>query len=136
MKSESSNDLILGSANTIIIAGECGHGLRRDSEPTKKCSKCGKDLPLSSFSKKAKSADGLQEVCRDCKNAYMREYHQKKREAKLATIEIKEHSLLKVYANPELAKFTPRELMAELKARGFVWEYMIEPQKRVFFHKI
>ena len=44
--------------------------------------------------------------------------------------------MAKVYTNPELAKFTPREMMAELKARGFKWEYMLEPQRKVYFDKI
>ena len=28
------------------------------------------------------------------------------------------------------------ELMEELKARGFRWEYMLEPQKKIFYDKI
>ena len=31
-------------------------------------------------------------------------------------------SLKKIYSNPELAKFSPRELIAELKARGYTGE--------------
>jgi hypothetical protein len=42
----------------------------------------------------------------------------------------------KVYTNSELSKFTPRALMAELKARGFRWEYMLEPQKKIMYDKI
>lgn len=45
-------------------------------------------------------------------------------------------SMHKVYAYPGLAKFTPRQLMEELKARGFRWEYIIEPQRRIMFDKI
>lgn len=30
--------------------------------------------------------------------------------------------LKKIYSNPELAKFSPRELIAELKARGYTGE--------------
>lgn len=47
-----------------------------------------------------------------------------------------EHKLIKVYAHPELAKFHPRQLMEELKARGWRWEYMLEPQKKIYFDKI
>lgn len=32
------------------------------------------------------------------------------------------HTLKKVHSNPELAKFQPRELIAELKARGYSGE--------------
>ena len=31
-------------------------------------------------------------------------------------------NLKKIYSNPELAKFSPRELIAELKARGYTGE--------------
>lgn len=30
--------------------------------------------------------------------------------------------LKKIYSNPELARFSPRELIAELKARGYTGE--------------
>ena len=50
-------------------------------EKLKKCSKCGRELPVSEF-----------------------------------------WNLKKIYSNPELAKFSPRELIAELKARGYTGE--------------
>ena len=31
-------------------------------------------------------------------------------------------NLKKIYSNPELARFSPRELIAELKARGYTGE--------------
>ena len=33
-----------------------------------------------------------------------------------------EDGLQKIYSNPELARFSPRELIAELKARGYTGE--------------
>lgn len=33
-----------------------------------------------------------------------------------------EDGLKKIYSNPELARFSPRELIAELKARGYTGE--------------
>mgnify|MGYP003478770073 FL=1 len=57
-------------------------------------------------------------------------------ETKKVIVDEKECTMAKVYTNPELAKFTPREMMAELKARGFKWEYMLEPQRKVYFDKI
>ena len=32
-------------------------------------------------------------------------------------------NLKKIYSNPELAKFSPRELIAELKARGYTGDH-------------
>ena len=65
------------------------------------------------------------------KNAYERAKKTTiKAEAKITA------SMHKVYAHPELAKFTPRQLMEELKSRGFKWEYMLEPQRKIMFEKI
>ena len=70
---------------------------------TKKCPKCGRELPVSEFWKNASKEDGLQEYF-------------KKRSKPSA------NNLKKVFTNPELAKFTPRHLMDELKARGYTGE--------------
>ena len=40
---------------------------------TKTCRKCGHPKPLSSFSKKTSSKDGLQDVCKVCANEYARQ---------------------------------------------------------------
>lgn len=37
---------------------------------TKKCSECGRDLPLSEFNKNRNNKDGLQDRCRDCFSRY------------------------------------------------------------------
>ena len=95
---------------------------------TKVCNKCGRELPVSAFNKKTMSKDGLQDVCRECQSAYSRKYLLKKK--------AEAHKMIPVYTNPELAKFHPRELMAELKARGFRWEYMLEPQRKIMWEKV
>ena len=76
---------------------------------TKKCVTCGRELPVSEFHKNAKNKDGLQSKCKSCVSEYNRAYNRA------------EH-LNKVYLNPELAKFQPRELIAELRARGYSGE--------------
>lgn len=81
------------------------------------------ELPIESFHKMAKSPDGHQPYCKDCRS-------------EMASERTKKIRLSKVYSNPELAKFTPRQLMEELKSRGFRWDYMLEPQKRIMFDKI
>ena len=89
-------------------------------EKTKKCAKCGRELPLSEFQKNACSPDGLQRECRECKAEYMREYNARKRASKGQKI------TTTVQSNPKFADKTPRELQdmlrelkAELIARGF-----------------
>lgn len=61
---------------------------------TKICAKCGKELPLTAFFKHGHTKDGYRNVCKACENG-------------------------SEFYNPELAKFTPRELIEELKARGY-----------------
>lgn len=150
--SENSMDFIEKAENTMVIGSECGHGLRKEQDliPTKKCHKCGRELPTDMFYTNKHNKDGFQDRCKDCQREWNREYQRKKaKEKKIAALNIedkvetkkvivdeKECTMAKVYTNPELAKFTPREMMAELKARGFKWEYMLEPQRKVYFDKI
>lgn len=95
---------------------------------TKVCAKCGRDLPINLFNKKASSKDGLQDYCKECQGAYMRErYKSEKRISK---------KLRPVYTNPELSKFQPRDLLAELKARGYEWEKMYAPRQEVLYSKV
>ena len=61
---------------------------------TKVCACCGNELPITAFNKHGKSKDGYETICRACKT------------------KIKG-------SNPELLKFTPRELIDELSARGY-----------------
>ena len=70
----------------------------------KRCSKCGRELDESQFYAHSAAIDGLQSWCKECQ---------------------KTQRLSKKTAqglNPELEKFTPRELIAELKARGYTGE--------------
>ena len=61
---------------------------------TKVCNVCGNTLPITAFNKHERSKDGYLKTCKDC--------------------------LKKVGdGNPELAKFTPRELINELRIRGY-----------------
>ena len=143
-----SMDLIEKASNTIVISSECNHGLMKEPEiiRTKKCSKCGRELPTDMFYNNKHNKDGFQDRCKDCQLEYQRKKAKEKKiaalniedkvETKKVIVDEKECTMAKVYTNPELAKFTPREMMAELKARGFKWEYMLEPQRKVYFDKI
>lgn len=67
----------------------------------KRCGKCGKDLPESEFYRKEKSPDGLQSYCKTCQSLNNRKM--KKNGG----------------GNPDLSSFTPRQLIEELRARGY-----------------
>lgn len=95
---------------------------------TKVCSKCGREWPLSEFYKKSTSKDGLQSYCKECATKISSEYAKKSREKKAHKIEderIEFEGKYKIYTCKELAPFTPRQLMLELKARGKVTEHRI-----------
>lgn len=76
------------------------------NEETKKCNRCGELLPLTSFNKCKSSKDGYYSICKSCRKI---DYMNKGKVSKLS----------KVYSDVELAKFTPRQLLEELKARGY-----------------
>jgi DNA-directed RNA polymerase subunit RPC12/RpoP len=102
----------------------------------KTCSKCGRELPKENFNKCATNPDGLQYVCKECGSKANKESRERRRALKALDSVTTHDGMCKVYSHPELSKFTPRELMAELKARGFRWEYMLEPQKKIMYDKI
>ena len=70
---------------------------------TKVCPKCGRELPTSEFNKASRSKDGLQCWCRACQH-----------EAQKSVPRIKD-----VRDGNPLSAYTPRQLMAELKRRGY-----------------
>lgn len=82
----------------------------------KKCKRCGRELDEGEFYKRSSAKDGLQPYCKQCTKEM--------RQTRVAPLK----PLLKVSqigdgkANPELAAFTPRQLMEELKARGYTGE--------------
>lgn len=70
---------------------------------TKVCRECGKELPLTKFYSNSQSPDGRGEVCYMCASSKGRR------------VKVKGQ-------NPALAEFTPRQLIEELRARGYKGE--------------
>lgn len=79
---------------------------------TKICRKCGKELSIDNFYKDRSAEDGLRCYCKACIKAY-------NASKKTDTERRGGGELTKVFTNPDLAKFKPRELIEELKARGY-----------------
>ena len=106
---------------------------------TKRCSHCGAEKPASEFYRNTNNADNLQGTCKACCKAYYhlrRDKERRLRDSKRrleAARQTFEDELEAASAerlgivqtrpdaplHPELARFTPRQLMGELYARGY-----------------
>ncbi len=75
---------------------------------TKRCPKCGRELPLSEFYVKNSAADGLQPWCKECQKIASHNRFTSKAHCN--------------HCNPDLAQFTPRQLIEELRHRGYTGE--------------
>lgn len=81
---------------------------------TKVCKCCGKELPISEFRKgKASGVEFVVSVCKTCMRNKLIEGHAKRKEQKSHEQELAEAKVMR------LSDFTPRELMVELKRRGY-----------------
>ena len=74
---------------------------------TKTCTVCGKTLPISDFYRKSSSPDGYYCACKKCQ-----------------IDQIKKSRINKTEKNKDsiLSEFSPKELIDELKARGYYGE--------------
>lgn len=84
---------------------------------TKICKQCGRELPLDSFAKHHISKDGYMAYCNSC-----REESRKRSPLGGGKMIVKPIN----GGNPDLAPFTPRELIEELKVRGYKGKLIIE----------
>lgn len=97
-----------------------------EEKKTKVCTMCNRELTLDNFSKKKAAKDGLQYRCKECqKKENKANYAKKKTEDSLKKIEAVSSdgavmNMTKMYSDSELSKFTPRALMRELAARGYI----------------
>ena len=75
---------------------------------TKVCSRCKRELPVSGFYTSKRSKDGLQSYCKDC------------------TKQVQAARSGRADKDSPLVAFTPRELIAELRRRGYRGELRFE----------
>ena len=91
---------------------------KKETMKTKRCPKCGRVLPTSDFNKSTAKYDGLQSYCRDCQRKGLRELYAKRKNSASAKSDIVA-TKCSATKNPKLSDFQPRELIAELQARGY-----------------
>lgn len=89
---------------------------------TKECKTCHAIKPINEFYKNPLYADGHDSTCGACRSEQRKKRRQNQKNEQSVNRFSKIHP---VYSNPELAKFTPRQLMDELKARGYSGELHI-----------
>ena len=94
----------------------------------KRCTKCGRILPLTEFSKSSNSKDGYATHCKECHKSYA---HKEVTQAKVRATTPSGRRLLSQFlvptkpalpeelADKTLSECTPRELMSVLKLWGY-----------------
>jgi len=94
---------------------------------TKVCPKCGRELQLSEFSKSSNSKDGYQHHCKDCQRMANKANKKRKKAINLLDYVVNSEQ---ANLNPKLEGFTPRELLTELRARGYrgdlLWQVKVK----------
>lgn len=94
-----------------------------ENTQTKKCNRCGRELPLSEFSRNHSAKDGYDYYCRSCKSTMHKESRERTKANKAKKSGIYPATFFDRNrtggGNPLLADFTARDLMEELRARGY-----------------
>ena len=80
------------------------------TEKTKVCNTCRRELPLSEYNRSSSNPDGYQYACRECQHKLSRQHYEKKK--------AQQEEVKMTIENP-LSRFKPRELIQELRDRGY-----------------
>lgn len=89
----------------------------------KTCIRCKQTKPITEFGRLKSTEDGMNPRCKSCLREYANQAYSKRK----STLPARRGGV----HNPDLAGYTDRKLLEELKARGFVWSDMkrIQPVK-------
>lgn len=102
---------------------------------TKKCKQCGRELPVSEY-RNVGTRDGrtiLLGYCKQCMAEKQQAGHAKRKEKAAQEQQEMENS----YRKLRIKDFTPRELLEELKDRGYKWQKMeVTIVKEIDYEKI
>lgn len=91
----------------------------------KTCIRCKQTKPITEFGRLKSTEDGMNPRCKSCLREYARSSYYKRK----LTLPARRGGV--AIRHPDLADYTDRKLLEELKARGFVWSDMkrIQPVK-------
>lgn len=86
---------------------------------TRICKECGKELPITNFRKgRANGTEFVMSICNDCWHEHQSAGRIKAKQMRAT----KQIDLVEDAKNKRLSEFTPRELILELKRRGYEGE--------------
>lgn len=107
-------------SNEYICTEEPNNCIIHNQLLNMKCRVCGREFPESEMNHSGGKVNNVCKQCASIKSAETRAKRKaiREREEHLDKVE-RSDSLSKCYTNPELAKFSPRQLIEELKARGY-----------------
>lgn len=96
----------------------------------KRCPKCGRELDSANFYKSKLTPDGLGFYCKEC----MKRMVFNSRSAKNG----RKQNLSQITSEPVLTLkgATGVQILQELKSRGYTWDNMYEPRKKISFESI
>lgn len=86
---------------------------------TKVCSKCKRELPTSEFYKNSNAKDGFCGYCKECSREQVRKHKMKRRGQMTGLPGNFFESVSGGGSDNPLSAFSPRELMEELRRRGY-----------------
>ena len=96
----------------------------------KRCPKCGRELDSSNFYKSALTPDGLGFYCKECMNRFVSNSRRAKKGSKQNLSQRTSEPVL------TLKGATGIQILQELKSRGYTWDNMYEPRKKISFESI
>lgn len=98
----------------------------RTTPTTKVCKTCGRELPVEAFGKHARTADGLQPVCRECQRTARKGVPLGPRKRRTDDPVMTEVGPVRIVvtepeavANPSVAEIPDQDLVKELRRRGY-----------------